>query len=238
MIRWPWRLRRVPAQEGKASLVAQVRSLISSLAAFAIAAGQIAPAAAAPLSKADYEACQARDETGAQGRHPGHLRARAEDRHRQRRLPRRGRRRLAPRRPRRHRRQAGRPRRRRGGAGDELGQSVAVARLPAEGAGARHRGGRARLPLRRHEGGAGAARHRRRQGHRPPDRAGECRCQRADARLPQGLRRRPLRHHGRPRRQRRDGQGPHRRSRARPPPASRPARCCANRAAASPAPPS
>jgi hypothetical protein len=39
-----------------------VRSLISSLAAFAIAAGQVAPAAAAPLSKADYEACQSRDE--------------------------------------------------------------------------------------------------------------------------------------------------------------------------------
>jgi hypothetical protein len=51
-----------PAQEGKASLVAQVRSLISSLAAFALAAGQVVPAAAAPLSKADYEACQARDE--------------------------------------------------------------------------------------------------------------------------------------------------------------------------------
>jgi len=43
-------------------LVAQVRSLISSLAAFAIAAGQVVPATAAPLSKADYEACQARDE--------------------------------------------------------------------------------------------------------------------------------------------------------------------------------
>jgi hypothetical protein len=40
----------------------QVRSLISFLAAFALAAGQIAPAGAAPLSKADYEACQARDE--------------------------------------------------------------------------------------------------------------------------------------------------------------------------------
>ena len=39
-----------------------MRSLISSLAAFALAAGQIAPAGAAPLSKADYEACQARDE--------------------------------------------------------------------------------------------------------------------------------------------------------------------------------
>ncbi len=39
-----------------------MRSLISSLAAFAFAAGQIVPAGAAPLSKADYEACQARDE--------------------------------------------------------------------------------------------------------------------------------------------------------------------------------
>ncbi len=44
-------------------MAAQVRSLISSLAAFAIAVGQVVPAAAAPLSKADYEACQARDET-------------------------------------------------------------------------------------------------------------------------------------------------------------------------------
>lgn len=32
------------------------------MAAFAIAVGQVAPAIAAPLSKADYEACQARDE--------------------------------------------------------------------------------------------------------------------------------------------------------------------------------
>jgi hypothetical protein len=47
----------------KGALAAQVRSLISSLAAFAIAVGQVVPAAAAPLSKADYEACQARDET-------------------------------------------------------------------------------------------------------------------------------------------------------------------------------
>lgn len=51
-----------PAQKGKAPLVAQVRSLISSLAALAIAVSQVAPVAAAPLSKADYEACQARDE--------------------------------------------------------------------------------------------------------------------------------------------------------------------------------
>jgi hypothetical protein len=40
-----------------------VRCFISSLAAFAVAVAQVAPAAAAPLSKADYEACQARDET-------------------------------------------------------------------------------------------------------------------------------------------------------------------------------
>lgn len=51
-----------PAQEGRASLVVQLRSLISSLAAFAIAAGQVASTTAAPLSKADYEACQASDE--------------------------------------------------------------------------------------------------------------------------------------------------------------------------------
>jgi cell division septum initiation protein DivIVA len=43
-------------------LVAEVRSLISLLAAIAVAAAQVAPAAAAPLSKADYEACQTRDE--------------------------------------------------------------------------------------------------------------------------------------------------------------------------------
>ncbi len=40
-----------------------MRCFISSLAAFAVAVAQVAPAAAAPLSKADYEACQARDET-------------------------------------------------------------------------------------------------------------------------------------------------------------------------------
>lgn len=43
-------------------MVAHARSFISCLTAFAIAAGQVAPATAAPLSKADYEACQARDE--------------------------------------------------------------------------------------------------------------------------------------------------------------------------------
>ncbi len=46
--------------------MAHARFSISSLVAFAVAtgqiAGQIAPAAAVPLSKADYEACQARDE--------------------------------------------------------------------------------------------------------------------------------------------------------------------------------
>jgi hypothetical protein len=54
---------REPPLEGKAALVVQVRSLISFLTALALAVGQVAPAAAAPLSKADYEACQARDET-------------------------------------------------------------------------------------------------------------------------------------------------------------------------------
>ncbi len=44
-------------------MVAQVRPLIASVAALAIAVGQVVPVAAAPLSKADYEACQARDET-------------------------------------------------------------------------------------------------------------------------------------------------------------------------------
>jgi hypothetical protein len=44
-------------------LLANVRRPIASLVTFAIVAGQIAPAAAQPLSKADYEACQARDET-------------------------------------------------------------------------------------------------------------------------------------------------------------------------------
>ena len=51
-----------PLAEDWVALVAHVRSLISAVAAFAIAAGQIVPAGAAPLSKADYEACQARDE--------------------------------------------------------------------------------------------------------------------------------------------------------------------------------
>jgi hypothetical protein len=43
-------------------LLAYVRCLISFLVAFAIAAGQVSPSFAQPLSKADYEACQARDE--------------------------------------------------------------------------------------------------------------------------------------------------------------------------------
>jgi cell division septum initiation protein DivIVA len=44
-----------------------VRSLISSLAAVAITVAQVAPATPAPLSKADYEACQARDEAALRG---------------------------------------------------------------------------------------------------------------------------------------------------------------------------
>lgn len=43
-------------------MLARVRRLISHLVAFAIAVGQVAPSAAQPLSKAEYEACQARDE--------------------------------------------------------------------------------------------------------------------------------------------------------------------------------
>jgi hypothetical protein len=42
--------------------VAHARSFISGLAAFAVAVAQIGPAAAQPLTKADYEACQAGDE--------------------------------------------------------------------------------------------------------------------------------------------------------------------------------
>lgn len=43
-------------------MFAHVRRLISATVVFAIVVGQVAPAAAQPLSKADYEACQARDE--------------------------------------------------------------------------------------------------------------------------------------------------------------------------------
>ena len=43
-------------------MLAHVRRLIAHLLALAIAAGQVAPAFAQPLAKADYEACQARDE--------------------------------------------------------------------------------------------------------------------------------------------------------------------------------
>jgi hypothetical protein len=46
-----------------AALLAHVRRLIGHLLALAIAVGQVAPAFAQPLTKADYEACQARDET-------------------------------------------------------------------------------------------------------------------------------------------------------------------------------
>jgi hypothetical protein len=43
-------------------LLASLRCPISCLLAFAVVVGQIAPAAAQPLSKTEYEACQARDE--------------------------------------------------------------------------------------------------------------------------------------------------------------------------------
>lgn len=43
-------------------MLAPLRRPLSCLLTFAILAGQIAPAAAQPLSKAEYEACQARDE--------------------------------------------------------------------------------------------------------------------------------------------------------------------------------
>ena len=43
-------------------MVSRLRTFTSCLAAFALAAGHVAPAAADPLTKADYEACQARDE--------------------------------------------------------------------------------------------------------------------------------------------------------------------------------
>jgi hypothetical protein len=46
---------------GWASLIARLRSLISCVVAFSLTLSHI-PAAADPLSKADYEACQARDE--------------------------------------------------------------------------------------------------------------------------------------------------------------------------------
>jgi len=45
------------------ALLAYLRRPIASLLTIAVALGQIAPAMAQPLSKADYEACQARDET-------------------------------------------------------------------------------------------------------------------------------------------------------------------------------
>lgn len=43
-------------------MLALLRRPLSCLVSFAIVAGQVAPAAAQPLSKAEYEACQARDE--------------------------------------------------------------------------------------------------------------------------------------------------------------------------------
>ncbi len=45
-----------------AALLAHVRCLIACVVALSLAAGQVAPAFAQPLSKVDYEACQARDE--------------------------------------------------------------------------------------------------------------------------------------------------------------------------------
>ena len=43
-------------------MLAHVRRLIAHLVALAIVVGQVAPSFAQPLSKTDYEACQARDE--------------------------------------------------------------------------------------------------------------------------------------------------------------------------------
>ena len=53
---------RLQPEGGWASLIARLRSLISCVVAFSLNLSHI-PAAADPLSKADYEACQARDET-------------------------------------------------------------------------------------------------------------------------------------------------------------------------------
>jgi hypothetical protein len=53
---------RLQPEGGWASLIARLRSLISCVVAFSLTLSHI-PAAADPLSKADYEACQARDET-------------------------------------------------------------------------------------------------------------------------------------------------------------------------------
>lgn len=52
----------VAGRKDKLALVSHVRRFIAHLVAFAIAVGQVAPSAAETLSKADYEACQARDE--------------------------------------------------------------------------------------------------------------------------------------------------------------------------------
>lgn len=51
-----------PRPKDSAALLAHVRCLIAHLLALAIAIGQVAPTFAQPLSKTDYEACQARDE--------------------------------------------------------------------------------------------------------------------------------------------------------------------------------
>lgn len=53
---------RLRSLGGWVSLIARLRSFISCLVAFSLATSHI-PAVADPLSKADYEACQARDET-------------------------------------------------------------------------------------------------------------------------------------------------------------------------------
>jgi hypothetical protein len=53
-----------PAKGDKVSLVANASAFIAGLTAFAVAAAQAGPAFSAPLSRTQYEACQARDETG------------------------------------------------------------------------------------------------------------------------------------------------------------------------------
>ena len=92
-------------------------------------------------------------------------------------------------------------------------QAVVVAGLAREGAGARHHRGRARLPLRADEEGHRGPGDRPRQGDRQAHRARHHRYGRPGDAVHAGLPRPPLRHHRRPHRRRRRRQGIQRRSR-------------------------
>ena len=150
----------------------RLRRAVSCLTAAALLLAQVPTArAASAMTRAEYEACQARDEHGFRAAIEAADAPGAGDRPRQRRLQGPGRRRMAARQHRRHHRPRGRPGHRRGARGIELVQAVVDTGLAREGAGAGHHGRRAGLSFRRHEEGHRGDGDGRRQGDRQAHRA-------------------------------------------------------------------